>query len=168
MHFLCCSLLAIAPQTSATHEHNRPPSLIPYEPLSTLPSLLESARSPHDPDIIEQIRNSMALYPLIIDSKTFPSLSLIFAKDIQANYSTGLGVLIGLENVIATLQTNLKNVSTQHQLGTQVILVQPGGNLARSVTYYRAAHFKKDSTEVVVTVSSRFFEWRLAVANRHG
>jgi len=50
------------------------------------------------------IRNTLATYPLAIDSKDFGFLSKVFTKDIVANYSEPLNVLTGVQQVETVLQ----------------------------------------------------------------
>lgn len=87
------------------------------------------------------IRNTLALYPLAIDSKNFSSLSLVFTPDVSANYSTPIGVLSGLKSVETTLEALLKPVTTQHSYGTQFVDTLASEVEARSVTYYTASQF---------------------------
>ena len=116
-----------------------PPSL-DNATLSSLPSTFAPAARPQEPIALDQIRATLALYPLVIDSKSFASLSLIFTPGAVANYSAPLGVLTPLSTIESVLEASLAAVTTQHLLGTQVIELL-GECAARSVTYYRAAHF---------------------------
>ena len=50
-----------------------------------LPAAITAAEETKDAAAIEQIRNTLALYPLIFDGKDIASLSLVFAADAVAN-----------------------------------------------------------------------------------
>lgn len=142
--FLCLCCFALTTLVAAYKEHaTMPPVHIPYQAPNTLLSHFAAARRAQDAVIIEQIRNTASIYPLIIDSQAFDQLTLVFTQDVWANYSTGVGVLDGIANVTAALSASLEYVETQHHLGTQVIDIDPSGSYARSLTYYRAVHFRK-------------------------
>ncbi len=84
-------------------------------------------------------------YPLAIDGKNFDALSLVFTDDVIANYSSPLGILTLLSTLKEILKKSLASVTTHNMLGTQVVEVLGDGE-ARSVTYYRAAHFGEEET----------------------
>ncbi|KAJ5184978.1 hypothetical protein N7491_007154 [Penicillium cf. griseofulvum] len=90
----------------------------------------------------EAIRNTLAMYAFAVDGKDFDALSKVFTTDAVANYSAPLNVLTPLKNIQSVLGTSLKCVTTQHMYGTQRIDVL-SSSTAKSVTYYRAAHFGK-------------------------
>ncbi|KAJ5163202.1 uncharacterized protein N7500_005032 [Penicillium coprophilum] len=95
-----------------------------------------------DAGTVEAIRNTLALYAFAIDGKDFDALSKVFTTDAVANYSAPLNVLTPLKNIQSVLDTSLACVTTQHMFGTQRIdVLSP--STAKSVTYYRAAHFGK-------------------------
>jgi len=50
------------------------------------------------------IQNTLATYPLAIDSKDFGLLSEVFTADVVANYSAPLNILSGLTQVETVLQ----------------------------------------------------------------
>jgi len=109
-------------------------------PLFNLPTLVTGPSLRPDTYDLEAIRNTLAHYPLAIDGKNFPSLSLVFAPNAAANYSAPLGVLTPLSTIEAELEAGLAHVTTQHLFGTQVIdILSPIS--AFSVTYYTATHF---------------------------
>ena len=87
------------------------------------------------------IRNTLALYPLSIDSKNFSMLASVFSPDVVADYAPPIGVLNGLSAVQTTLEEELKPVMTQHSYGTQYINKLANGSEARAVTYYTASQF---------------------------
>lgn len=116
------------------------PSSLTNTSFSALPSLFQSASGPQDPVAIDAIRNTLALYPLAVDGKDFAALSEVFISDAVANYSAPLNVLTPLDTIESVLQGSLATVNTQHSYGTQVIQLF-GPCVARSVTYFRAAHF---------------------------
>ena len=99
-----------------------------------------------DAGSIEAIRNTLAIYPFAIDGKNFDALSKVFTTDAVANYSAPLNVLTPLSSIQSVLESSLECVTTQHLYGTQWIdVVSPLA--ARSVTYFRAAHFGKGQSE---------------------
>lgn len=110
-------------------------------PLYSLPITYPLSLNPQNPIIENQIRDTLAHYPLAIDGKNFAALDLVFTQDVVANYSEPLGVLTGLPSVISALQSTLSPVRTQHALSTQLIEVLEGESRARSLTYYTASHF---------------------------
>ncbi|KAJ6138030.1 hypothetical protein N7471_004516 [Penicillium samsonianum] len=95
-----------------------------------------------DAGTIEAIRNTLAIYAFAIDGKDFDALSKVFTTDATANYSAPLNVLTPLKTIQSVLGTSLGCVTTQHLYGTQRIdVLSP--ITAKSVTYFRAAHFGK-------------------------
>lgn len=112
-------------------------------PFYSLPTTYPLSLTAQNPTTENQIRNTLAHYPLAIDGKNFAALDLVFAQDVVANYSAPLGVLTGLSSVISVLESSLSPVTTQHAFGTQVIEILEGGAEARSLTYYTASHFGK-------------------------
>lgn len=109
--------------------------------LSSLPASYAAASLPQDPTVQLQIHNTLALYPLSIDSKNYTALSRVFTCDVVANYSAPLNVVTGLSHLQAVLSESLFYVSTQHSFATQVIDVFDGGREAKSLTYFTATHF---------------------------
>lgn len=105
-----------------------------------LPVIFAPATHPQDPVAVEQIRATLALYPLCIDGKDLASLHFVFTEDAVANYSAPLNILTPLTTIQATLQASLAPVTSQHAYSTQVIELL-GPCAARSVTYFRAAQF---------------------------
>ncbi|KAJ5690160.1 hypothetical protein N7462_004552 [Penicillium macrosclerotiorum] len=99
-----------------------------------------------DAGTIEAIRNTLAIYPFAIDGKNFDALNKVFTTDATANYSAPLNILSPLSSIQSVLESSLACVTTQHLYGTQWIdVLSP--ITARSVTYFRAAHFGKGETE---------------------
>lgn len=99
-----------------------------------------------DAGTIEAIRNTLAIYPFAIDGKNFDALSKVFSADATANYSAPLNVLTPLSSIQSVLKESLACVTTQHLYGTQWIdVLSP--TAARSVTYFRAAHFGRGDAE---------------------
>ena len=72
----------------------------------------------HDSTAVISLQQTVALYPLAIDSKDFAALDQLFARDVVANYSAPLGVLNGLPTVQAVLKASLAPVLSQHALTT--------------------------------------------------
>jgi hypothetical protein len=84
-------------------------------------------------DAYNDIRNTLAHYPLALDGKRFADLSLVFTPNAVTNYSAPLNVLNGLPMIEATLEAALRLVSTQHSYGTQLIDIN-GDGTADTVT----------------------------------
>lgn len=57
---------------------------------------------------ILSIKNTLSLYPLAIDGKDFSLLASVFTTDAVANYSTGVGVLDGLDQIETGLAARYK------------------------------------------------------------
>ena len=112
----------------------------PIPPFS-LPTAYPSSLTAQNPALELQIRSILSHYPLAIDGKNFPALSLIFTQEVVANYSAPLGVLTGLASMISALETNLAPVNTQHALSTQIIGILDGETEASTLTYFTATHF---------------------------
>lgn len=110
-------------------------------PPSSLPTVYPSSLTVQNPALELQIRNTLSHYPLAIDGKNFPALSLVFTQDVVANYSAPLGVLTGLASVISTLEASLAPVNTQHALSTQVVEILDGEMEAMTLSYFTATHF---------------------------
>lgn len=110
-------------------------------PLYSLPTTYPRSLRSQNPISENQIRDTLAHYPLAIDGKNFPALNLVFTQDVVANYPEPLGVLTGLSSVIPALQSTLAAVRTQHAFSTQLIEILEGESKARSLTYYTASHF---------------------------
>ncbi|KAF6231655.1 hypothetical protein HO173_010187 [Letharia columbiana] len=108
-------------------------------PFYSLPTTYPLSLTPQNPTIENQIRNTLAHYPLAIDGKNFAALDLVFTQHVVANYSEPLGVLTGLPAVVSALESSLSPVGTQHAFSTQVIEILAGEVEAR--TYYTASHF---------------------------
>ena len=106
-----------------------------------LPASFAAASLPQGSSAQLQIHNTLALYPLAIDSKNFAALSQVFTCDIVANYSAPLNVIAGLSNVQTVLNQSLHYVTTQHSFATQIIDVLAGGREAKTLTYFTATHF---------------------------
>jgi hypothetical protein len=100
------------------------------------------------------IRQTLALYALIIDGKRFDLLHHVFHENVWANYSALIGVFHPLGVLQEGLETALREVTSQHLLGeVGVVVVDEGdrggdGNAnanrngwARSATYFTASHF---------------------------
>ncbi|KAK7966782.1 uncharacterized protein PG986_001059 [Apiospora aurea] len=111
-------------------------------PVSELVQTLQPLSAVSDVAAESTIRNTLALYPLAIDTRTFSALDRIFSVDARANYSYPLGVMEGREAIKTSLQQALETTwkGTQHMYGTQIIQVCSPTS-AISVTYYTASHF---------------------------
>lgn len=106
-----------------------------------LPTIYAASTSGQDAAAANEIRNTLALYPIAIDGKNFDILSEVFADDIIANYTITLGVLTSVPAIAKGIQAAVQFVTTQHQLGTQAIDVREGSCEAKSVSYFTATHF---------------------------
>ena len=109
-------------------------------PFFNLPTLVGSAQYQADPNDVEAIRVTLALYPLSIDGKNFAALNQVFTPNAVANYSAPLNVLTPLSTIESVLEASLAPVTTQHAYGTQLIDIL-SRDAAFSVTYYTATHF---------------------------
>lgn len=72
--------------------------------IAELPATYSKVGYPQDPTIIEQIRNTLALYPLAVDGKDFGALDLVFTQDVVANYSAPLNVISPLSTLKSEIQ----------------------------------------------------------------
>ena len=138
---LSAALLMATPAAIATQPCTQfSPSPIPIQQLPaffppqhhlTVTTLLET----------EAIRQTLSLYPYIVDGRTFSSLSSVFTLDATANYSVPLGVLNGPSLIASTLESALAPFpETQHLLGSRSVRICENER-AISVAYYRATHF---------------------------
>lgn len=109
--------------------------------LFSLPTSFPRAQSLQDAVALEQIRNTLGLYPLSIDGKNFDALEHVFTPDAVANYSAPFSVLRSLPTIKATLKKVLAPVDSQHMYGTQVVEIRHGGCEAAAVTYFTANQF---------------------------
>ncbi|KAK8002718.1 hypothetical protein PG989_002437 [Apiospora arundinis] len=111
-------------------------------PLSELVLTLQPQNADSDLTAESTIRNTLALYPFAIDTRSWSALDGIFSTGARANYSYPLGVMEGREAIKTTLQKSLETPfkGTQHMYGTQLIRVCSPTS-AISVTYYTAWHF---------------------------
>lgn len=141
MKFLsfCAVSLSVAGSAIASTTNNVAPIELSALANGCTPEIYTDAGS------IEAIRNTLAIYPFAIDGKNFDALSKVFSADVVANYSAPLNVLTPLSSIQSVLKESLACVTTQHLYGTQWIdILSP--TTARSVTYFRAAHFGKGET----------------------
>jgi hypothetical protein len=75
---------------------------------------------PEDPSA--GIRNVLAHYCIILDTKTYSNLSLVYTQDAFANFMTiGLGLLNGLPAIEAAMNASLYGIPTQHAMTTSYI-----------------------------------------------
>ena len=144
--------------------------------LFSLPKSYPNAQQPQDAVALEQIRNTLGLYPLCIDGKNFDALDRVFTPNAVANFSTPIFVLSGLPAIQARLQETLALVDTQHSYGTQVVEIRHGGCEAVAVTYFIASHFGRGAhvggvlyaygqyQDTLVKIS-RTGEWRIKERN---
>ena len=116
-------------------------------PLHDTAAIFAPASAQQDPSALAQIANTLSLYPLAIDGKNFNLLENVFFQDAVANFSAPINVVTPLTAIEKTIEAALATVTTQHQLGTQVIELLQGGCKARSLTYFIASHFGKNKYE---------------------
>ncbi|CAF9929842.1 MAG: hypothetical protein HETSPECPRED_007469 [Heterodermia speciosa] len=112
-------------------------------PLPAVATSYSRSLTRQDADIQDQIRNTLAHYPLALDGKNFAALDLFYTADAVANYSEPLNVVTGLPQIEAVVERTLRRVLTQHTYGTQVIEIEKGKTRARSLTYFTATHLGK-------------------------
>ena len=112
-------------------------------PLPAVATSYSRSLTRQDADIQDQIRNTLAHYPLALDGKNFAALDLFYTADAVANYSEPLNVVTGLPEIEAVVERTLRRVLTQHTYGTQIIEIEKGKTRARSLTYFTATHFGK-------------------------
>ena len=111
-------------------------------PLSEVPNAFANiTRSNQNMEAITQIRQTLSLYPFLVDGKQWDKLGLVFHDNVWANYSALIGAFHPLSVLKAGLRDSVAAVTTQHLLGTQVIDVAKDGNTGRSVTMFYASHF---------------------------
>lgn len=142
MKFLsfCALSFAIASSAVASTAKDVAPIEISFLASGYMPEVYTDAGT------IEAIRNTLAIYAFAVDGKDFDALSKVFTTDAIANYSAPLNILTPLETIQSVLSTSLGCVTTQHLYGTQRIdVLSP--ITAKSVTYFRAAHFGKGDKE---------------------
>jgi len=138
--FLLAASLAARATMLSQAEQSTSQTTNAIEPYS-LPVACPLSLNSQDAGIQNQIRNTLAHYPLAIDGKNFDALDLVFTEDAVANYSAPLNVLRGLSQIQFVLKQSLAPVLSQHAYGTQVIEILEGSRSARSVTYFTASHF---------------------------
>lgn len=131
------SLLLLFLERSSSTQNDSNDSI----PFHSLPISYPLSLKLQDADTQDQIRNTLAHYPLAIDGKNFDALGLVFTTDAVANYSAPLFVLSGLEDIKKVLQGSLAPVLSQHMYGTQLIEIEQGRKTAKALTYYTASHF---------------------------
>ena len=147
MMFVFAALLflaAVSPAQNLSQSQIQPKSNLTTDVIS--PSALSLAfplsLEPQNGYVLNQIRNTLALYPLAIDGKNLDALHLVFTADAIANYSAPINVLYGLSQIQSVLRQALAPVMSQHAYSTQVIEVEKVSRTARSVTYFTASKFE--------------------------
>ena len=110
-------------------------------PISAVATSYPLSLTRQDAAIQDQIRNTLAHYPLALDGKNFAALNLFYTSDAVANYSAPFYVVAGLPEIETVLEQALRKVLTQHSYGTQVIEIEKGKTRARALTYFTATHF---------------------------
>ncbi|KAH6644508.1 hypothetical protein C7974DRAFT_419985 [Boeremia exigua] len=144
--FVAASLLfAIAQAATSRSCAQYSPSPVP---VSQLTSYFPRQKITNDVADIEDIRQTLSQYAIIIDGRSFESLPDVFTADATADYSAPLGVLTGVEAIKTTLSASLAQFpGTQHLLGTQRIRICDK-NTAVSATYFQATHFLRPNATV--------------------
>ena len=150
----CCQLLFLfltAQATLSSSHCTQGPSLkagsLEPVPLFDTASDFAPVAEQQDATTLAQIANTLSLYPFAIDGKNYARLRNVFFKDAVVNFSAPIGVIVTLPAIEKSLSTALAYVATQHQLGTQVVDLLPGGCKAKSLTYFTASHFGKNKYE---------------------
>ncbi|KAI9706777.1 MAG: hypothetical protein M1820_004748 [Bogoriella megaspora] len=103
--------------------------------------------SGQNPLHVEAIRNSIARYCLILDTKSWADLSYVFTSEADASYPFPGGDLHGVESIRGAIRTRLEPVTTQHAVTTQMIHVNENGDIASAVTYFTGVHFGTERYE---------------------
>jgi len=129
-------------KTSCSFNSTASPILPRGIPIFNVPNLYAPATNSQPADTVAQILNTLSLYPLAIDGKNFPALSLVFAPNVIANFSAPVGVLTPLPAVQKGLEQILAPVDSQHSYGTQIVDVLDDCHV-RSVSYFTASQFGK-------------------------
>ncbi|KAJ5961141.1 uncharacterized protein N7479_008291 [Penicillium vulpinum] len=88
----------------------------------------------------ELIRNTIARWPLIMDQKNSDLLSKTFTPDAVFHYPPPIGTIQGTIGIVEMLQT-LKDVTTYHSLGTQIIELT-SATTATATTYCIGIHVR--------------------------
>ncbi|EKD21559.1 hypothetical protein MBM_00672 [Drepanopeziza brunnea f. sp. 'multigermtubi' MB_m1] len=92
-------------------------------------------------DPASDIRNVLAHYCIILDTKTYSNLASVYTSDAVANFTTiGLGVLIGLPAIEAAMNASLYGIPTQHGMTTSY-LADIQKKSAKAITYYTFEQF---------------------------
>lgn len=81
----------------------------------------------------DTIRNTIAKVVVAIDQKDWSSLSAFFTDDVELTFPEPIGVHTSISTFEKTLQSFLKDFSTQHCLTTQTIDLH--GDTAKAITY---------------------------------
>ena len=84
-----------------------------------------------------QIKNTLAKYPLSVDSKNYTIIPEIFTEDAFLGSPPPTGNFVGIPAIIEFLTAALENTLTQHSYGTQFIDV-PSEKEANAITYLTA------------------------------
>ncbi|KAE8441259.1 hypothetical protein EG329_005560 [Mollisiaceae sp. DMI_Dod_QoI] len=92
-------------------------------------------------DPISSIKNVLSHYCIILDTKTYSDLSIIYTSDAVANFTTiGLGVLNGLPAIESAMNASLFGIPTQHGMSTSWISGFDDKS-ANATTYYTLEQF---------------------------
>ncbi|KAK0513784.1 hypothetical protein JMJ35_003506 [Cladonia borealis] len=86
-----------------------------------------------------QIQQTLALWPLAVDSKNYTLLPLIFTPTAFLGSPPPTGNFIGIPSITAFLTLFLNNTLTQHSYGTQYIDVDIERGTASAATYLIAS-----------------------------
>jgi len=89
----------------------------------------------------DQIRNTIASIALSFDTNNFPHLANSFTPNASADYVGSLGLLQGIQEIIASLQKAIGHITTFHALSTQAIHLTGKGDTAEATTYVSASHY---------------------------
>jgi hypothetical protein len=89
----------------------------------------------------DQIRNTIASIALSFDTNNFPHLANSFTPKASADYVGSLGLLQGIQEIIASLQKAIGHITTFHALSTQAIHLTGKGDTAEATTYVSASHY---------------------------
>ncbi|KAF2853062.1 hypothetical protein T440DRAFT_515793 [Plenodomus tracheiphilus IPT5] len=102
------------------------------------PALPDLPRSESDH---EAIRNTLAQYPLVVDSQKWEEMHYVFTEDARIHFTFlgAAGELLGLPSLLHFIKTAAKDTVSQHAISTQRIELT-GPSSAEATTYVTVTH----------------------------
>jgi len=92
------------------------------------------------------IRNTLALYSVALDTKNYHLLEKVFAADVECDYSAvtpHYPTITGLATFLDRIDKVLKDKKTQHALSTQTLDFEDDGKICVAMTYFTANTFSE-------------------------